>query len=176
MTPTNLIIAGLALALALVTGLLGWQTVRLANEQKAHQTTVATFAQLREKQATQAKTDIEAVRAEEHRRIFALEGVIHEQAKLAASARADADAADLAFKRLRDKANRLATSTSQRPTNPTTPAAGQTAEPAAMVLADVLGSLGQRAVDLGRFADESRSAGLACEASYDAVRADNGSD
>lgn len=170
MTPTNMIIAGLALALALVTGALGWQTVRLANEQKAHQTTVATFATLREKQAEQAKADVEAARSEEHRRIFALEGIIHEQAKVAAKARADADAADVALKRLRDKANRLATSTSSRTVNTATAPASSPAESPAMVLADVLGSLGQRAVELGKFADESRSAGLTCEASYDAVR------
>lgn len=170
MTPTNMIIAGLALALTLVTGALGWQTVRLAKEEKSHQTTVATFAKLREKQAEQAKADVESARAEEHRRIFALEGVIREQAKLATSARADADAATVALKRLRDKANRLAASTSSRPADTPVTSTSPPADPSAMVLADVLGSLGQRAVELGKFADESRRAGLTCEASYDAVR------
>ncbi len=170
MNPTNMIIAGLAVALALVTGALGWQTVRLAKEEKAHQATVATFAKLREKQAEQAKADIEAARAEEHRRIFALEGVIREQAKVAERTRADADAAAVALKRLRDKANRLAAAADSRAADPPTASASPPAEPSAMVLADVLGSLGQRAVDLGKFADESRSAGLACEASYEAVK------
>jgi hypothetical protein len=170
MTPTNMIIAGLALALAMVTGALGWQTVRLSKEQTAHQTTVATFAKLRETQANEAKSAAEAARTEEHRRIFALEGVIREQTKVAASARADADAAAVALKRLRDKAASFATAAGQTPAGATTAPTSPPTDNTTVVLADVLGSLGQRAVDLGKYADEARSAGLACEASYDTLR------
>ena len=170
MTPTNIIIAGLALALALVTAALGWQTVRLAKEQTAHQATVATFAKLRESHATASKVATEAARAEEHRRVFALERLIHEQAKVAESARADADAAAGALNRLRDKAARLAPAASIATAGTTTAATSPPADNPSVVLADMLGSLGRRAVDLGKYADEARNAGLTCEASYDALK------
>jgi hypothetical protein len=91
--------------------------------------------------------------------------------------RAARDAADAraAADRLRVAAARAARAAASGGSDPATSrAAAEGGAPAAgpgLVLADLLGRCGARAVELGEAVDRSRAAGLACERAYDALTA-----
>lgn len=108
-------------------------------------------------------------RAEEQRRAQAQEEAranAHEERTIADAGAAGADAAG---QRLRNEAGNLAATVSCPGTNTTAVARGQAATRAAMVLSDLLARADARAGELAKAYDRARIAGLACEASYNAL-------
>ena len=106
-------------------------------------------------------------RAEEQRRQPALEVIRRDAQDHIATAAADAAAADTAADSLRDQVAKLA----RRPTSCAGVAAGgQTADPAKLLLADVLSRIDARAGELAAYADRARIAGEVCERSFNAVK------
>ncbi|WP_252088750.1 DUF2514 domain-containing protein [Pseudomonas sp. MWU13-3659] len=110
-----------------------------------------------------------AAREEEQRRTNAQEEVrVHaeEQRTIVEGAAAGADAAG---QRLRDEASKLATSVGCPGPDPAVVARSEAARRAAMVLSDLLSRADARAGELAAAFDRARVAGLACEASYNAL-------
>ncbi|MBA1321175.1 DUF2514 domain-containing protein [Pseudomonas plecoglossicida] len=108
-------------------------------------------------------------RAEEQRRAQAQEEArahAHEERTIADTGAAGADAAG---QRLRDDAEKLAASVDRPGTDTAAIARGQAATRAAMVLSDLLARADARAGELAKAYDRARIAGLACEASYNAL-------
>ncbi|MBO0368269.1 DUF2514 domain-containing protein [Pseudomonas putida] len=108
-------------------------------------------------------------RAEEQQRAKAQEEArahAHEERTIADAGAAGADAAG---QRLRDEAGKLAATVSCAGTDTAAIARGQAATRAAMVLSDLLARADARAGELAKAYDRARIAGLACEASYNAL-------
>lgn len=108
-------------------------------------------------------------RAEEQRRAQAQEEArahAHEERTIADAGAAGADAAG---QRLRDEAAKLAATISCPATDTAAIVRGQAATRAAMVLSDLLARADARAGELAKAYDRARIAGLACEASYNAL-------
>ncbi|WP_081259074.1 DUF2514 domain-containing protein [Pseudomonas monteilii] len=108
-------------------------------------------------------------RQEEQRRATAQEEArahAQEERKTADAGAADADAAG---QRLRSDANQLAAAVGCPGTDTAAIARGQAAIRAAMVLSDLLTRADARAGELAKAYDQARIAGLACEASYNAL-------
>ncbi|WP_460418797.1 DUF2514 domain-containing protein [Pseudomonas sp. microsymbiont 2] len=108
-------------------------------------------------------------RVEEQRRTVAHEEVrahAQEQQAIADGASAGADAAG---QRLRDEAGKLASSIGCPSTDTTLASRGDAARRAAMVLSDLFARADARAGELAKAYDRARIAGLACEASYNAL-------
>jgi hypothetical protein len=108
-------------------------------------------------------------RQEEQRRAKAQEAArahAQEERTIADSGAAGADAAG---QRLRDEASNLAATVSCPGPDTAAVARGQTATRAAMVLSDLLARADERAGELAQAYDRARIAGLACEASYNAL-------
>lgn len=108
-------------------------------------------------------------RAEEQRRAQAQEEArahAHEERTIADAGAAGADAAG---QRLRDDATKFAATISCPATDTAAIARGQAATRAAMVLSDLLARADARAGELAKAYDRARIAGLACEASYNAL-------
>ena len=108
-------------------------------------------------------------RQEEQRRAIAQEKVrahAQEERTIADAGAADADAAG---QRLHDEGAKLAATVSCPSTDTTAIARGQTATRAAMVLSELLARADKRAGELAKAYDRARIAGLACEASYNAL-------
>ncbi len=82
---------------------------------------------------------------------------------------AGAAGADAAGQRLRDEASKLAATVSCPGPDTAAIARGQAATRAAMVLSDLLTRADERAGELAQAYDRARIAGLACEASYNAL-------
>lgn len=81
---------------------------------------------------------------------------------------ADAAAAGSAADRLRERVAEL----SRRPAAcPGSTGRGEAAEPAQLVLADVLSRIDAEAGELAAYADRARVAGMTCEAAYDSLAA-----
>ncbi|WP_176515210.1 DUF2514 domain-containing protein [Pseudomonas ceruminis] len=110
-----------------------------------------------------------AARQEEQRRAQAQEEArahAQEERKIADAGAAGADAVG---QRLRDEGAKLAATVSCPGTDTAAVARGQAATRAAMVLSDLLTRTDARAGDLAKAYDQARIAGLACEASYNAL-------
>lgn len=143
-------------ALCLLAGLLigwlvnGWRSYAALVELDRRHSEAAAAAQL-------------AARIEEQRRLAAIEEVQrHAQEQLAAVA-ADAAAADRTAAGLREHVERL----SRRPARcPSAAGGGEAADPARLVLAELLLEVERRGRELAAEADRRRVAGLACEAAY----------
>ncbi|MCE0961709.1 MULTISPECIES: DUF2514 domain-containing protein [Pseudomonas] len=108
-------------------------------------------------------------RQEEQRRATAQEEArahAQEERTIADSGAADADAAG---QRLRSDAAQLAATVSCPGPDTAAVARGETATRAAMVLSDLLARADERAGELAQAYDRARIAGLACEASYNAL-------
>ncbi|MGV2835575.1 DUF2514 domain-containing protein [Pseudomonas shirazensis] len=108
-------------------------------------------------------------RAEEQQRAKAQEEAranAHEEHQVADAGAAGADAAG---QRLRDEGAKLAATVSCPGTDTAAIARGQAATRAAMVLSDLLARADERAGELAQAYDRARIAGLACEASYNAL-------
>ena len=108
-------------------------------------------------------------RQEEHRRAAAHEEVrehAQEQRTIAETAAAGADAAG---QRLHDEAGKLVATVGCPGQDPAVAARGEAARRAAMVLSDLLDRSVETNRELAAAYDRARVAGLACEASYDAL-------
>lgn len=146
--------------LCLLAGLLlgwlvnGWRNgAELADMQRAHAEAAAN-AQF-------------GARIEEQRRVSAIEEVQRNAQEQLAAAAADAAAADRTAAGLREQVERL----SRRPARcPAAAGGGESADPARVVLADVLLEMERRGRDLAAEADRRRVAGLACESAYGVVQ------
>lgn len=156
-----------AMALTAVAVFAGTQTYRLAQEQARHAETQYQFAGYREEQERQRAVASEQARKKEQ-----------ELRHVAVQAQAQADAfrqqldrqvvtGRVASQRLRDTAARLAAN----PACAASPAAvdGEARPFPSRVLADVLGEIEQHAGSLAAETQRSRTAGLHCEALYDAA-------
>lgn len=108
-------------------------------------------------------------RAEEQQRAKAQEEAranAHEEHQVADDGAAGADAVG---QRLHDEAGKLAATVSCPGTDTAAVARGQAATRATMVLSDLLARADARAGELAKAYDRARIAGLACEASYNAL-------
>jgi len=108
-------------------------------------------------------------RQEEQRRAQAQEEARAHAQEERTIADTGAAGADAAGQRLRDEAGKLAATISCPGTDTAAVARGQAATRAAMVLSDLLARADERAGDLAKAYDRARIAGLACEASYNAL-------
>ncbi|MBL0561427.1 DUF2514 domain-containing protein [Aeromonas hydrophila] len=115
-----------------------------------------------------AKAEQEA-RKEEKRRQAVIDEVRDHAQEEIAQAQADAAAAVIESERLREQARRLATRASQCSGDSGSAQGGTTTGQPAMVLADLLSRVDERAGQLAEAYDRSRAAGLACERAYDAL-------
>lgn len=106
----------------------------------------------------------------EHRYQEQLESIQHDGQLRLDAALADAAAAADESDRLQRTARELARRAGRQCPAATTAASGQTTQPAAVLLADVLGRADQRAGELAALADRAIAAGIACQRAYDAVR------
>ncbi|EJN33336.1 hypothetical protein PMI38_04891 [Pseudomonas sp. GM84] len=108
-------------------------------------------------------------RQEEHRRAQAQEEARAHAQEERTIADAGAAGADVAGQRLRDEAGKLAATISCPGTDTAAVARGQAATRAAMVLSELRDRADARAGELAKAYDRARIAGLACEASYNAL-------
>jgi len=108
-------------------------------------------------------------RQEEHRRAQAQEEARAHAQEERTIADAGAAGADAAGQRLRDEAGKLAATISCPGTDTAAVARGQAATRAAMVLSELRDRADARAGELAKAYDRARIAGLACEASYNAL-------
>lgn len=164
----------LGAALAVVAAGAGLQTVRLANEKRAHADTQVAHSRKLIAMADAAITGEQVARAEEQRRQEALQEIVHDTQKALSKVRSDAAAAESVAQRLRGQ---LATLTARGREGGGDPSPGPGSPPAGDsigVLADVLGRADRRAGILAEHADSARTAGHACERAYDALTARSG--
>ena len=155
-----------AIALGAVAGM---QTLRLhAAQLDAAQTRTAHADTLRKIADLTAAAE-RAVRAEETQRAQALEKIADDTQKQIDAARVDAAAAARSADGLRKQLASYVAAARATSANPGTAAPGETASDALDVLADMYASANQRAGEISAYADAARIAGLACEASFDAL-------
>ena len=109
-------------------------------------------------------------RTEEQRRTAALNEARANAREQEHTAAVDGTGADAAGQRMRDEAARYATTAGKCAANTAAAARSQAAIRAAMVLSDLLARADARAGELAKAYDRARIAGLACEASYSALR------
>lgn len=112
-----------------------------------------------------------SARAEEQRRAQAQEEVRAHAREEHQMADAGADGADDAGQRLQHDAANFAATVRCPATDTAAIARGQAATRAAMVLSDLLTRADARAGELAKAYDHAKIAGLACERSYEALRA-----
>ncbi len=155
LTPTTIRLAAYALACAVLFGA-GW----IAQGWRLN----AQIAQIEADQAQALASAIQQSRAEEQRRQVALEGIRKDAHEQIAIAVADAAAADTAAVGLQQQVNRLAARRC-----PASTAGSPAADPAGLLLADLLGRIDKRAGELAAYADRSRIAGNACVKAYRSV-------
>lgn len=163
-----------ALLLALIIASLfgGTQYVRAERGQAQLQTERAAHQAERAALATAAATASEKARIEDQRIVAAQRETNHEAEKFQRQAADSAVHAADAAGSMRERAAALAAATYCAPPGdpgtvfilPPTPAPG-------VVLADVLGRLGDEAVSLAALADQALIAGAACAAEYDSLSA-----
>jgi len=152
----------LAAALALALLALGVQTNRLADAKldAAEQLATAEHA---------ARTAIEAARTEEQRRTAEVQKAADEAHKSLARARADADAAADAGRRLRERIAAATAGCRAATGDPSAASSGEATDATSDLLADVQRRLDEAADGIARFADHAATAGRACERGYDAL-------
>lgn len=110
-----------------------------------------------------------AALAESERRIKETQGAIDEAENQTARARADAVAADRARGSLQQRFAAVAARCSSARADPAPASPGPPASAPGDLLADVLGRIDAAAGELAAYADASRTAGLACVRSYEAL-------
>lgn len=108
-------------------------------------------------------------RAKEQQRADALEEVRAHAQEQRTIAEGSAAGADAAGQRLHDEAGKLAATVGCPGQDPAVAARSEAARRAAMVLSDLLARADARAGELAAAYDRARVAGLACEASYNAL-------
>lgn len=109
-----------------------------------------------------------AARQEEQRRQAAVNKEASDAREQSKAAAVDAGAADAAGERLHVEAGKLAATSCG---DPGVARRGETATRAAMVLSDLLQRADKRAGELAVAYDQARIAGLACERTYESIRA-----
>jgi len=124
----------------------------------------AQIAQIEADQAQALTAAIQQARAEEQRRQIALEGIRKDAQDQITIAAADADAARVAAVGLQQQVDRLAARRC-----PAAADGSPAADPAGLLLADLLGRIDKRAGELAAYADRSRIAGNACVKAYRSV-------
>lgn len=129
------------------------------------------WAAARDAAAEVARLAALAARAEEQRRVAALQEALDAAELEARRERADRAIADAAAGRLRERVAALVTAARFAARNPGLALGGTPAEDAAGVLADVLGRCEARVRVLAGVADERGRAGQLCERAYDALTA-----
>lgn len=155
LTPTTIRLAAYALACAVLFGA-GW----IAQGWRLN----AQIAQIEADQAQALTAAIQQARAEEQRRQVALEGIRKDAHEQIAIAVADAAAADTAAVGLQQQVERLAARRC-----PAAADGSAAADPAGLLLADLLGRIDKRAGELSAYADRARIAGDACVKAYRSV-------
>ena len=165
-------IAGVALVIAIVLGAwwLHHSGYQSGSDAKELQWTAKWNKQAEQLATAKANAELKA-REEEQRRQASIDKVRDDAEKQIARAESDALAARDAADGVLEQAKRLAARAGKCPSNPTATQSGATAAEPSVVLADVLGRADARAGELAAAYDRSRSAGLACERAYDALRA-----
>lgn len=150
----------------------GVQTVRLNAAQHTLADLRVAIAEEHDREARVAAAASEAAREVERLRQDRIEGIAHEAQSNARAARLDSSAARAAGDGLRLRAAAAAASGHPPACDPGAPPPGPPADDYAQLLADVLGRVGERAVELAAVADQSRIAGQACERAYDSLTKD----
>lgn len=125
------------------------------------------IADMKSEAATAQTKAVEAARTEEQRRTAAQQEIAENAAKERDQAGADAAAAASAADGLRKQVAVLV----EHARHPATTAGSTPAGDPIGVLADVLGSIDDRAGELAKIADERGIAGQQCERDYDALTA-----
>lgn len=166
----NLICAMLVLVLSIAAAM---QTVRLANEKRAHAETKEGHAKAMQSMADLSALAERQAREEERRRYDQLRRIADDAKKSLLNARADASAAADAGQRLRDRIAALTANCRFAAGDSAAGATGKATEPTDRVLADVQRRLGEAAERIAAHADAARVAGLACQQSYDAITSGN---
>ena len=155
-----------AIALGAVAGM---QTLRLHTAQLDAAQTRTAHADTLRKIADLTAAAERAVRAEETQRAQKLEAIANDTQKQIDAARIDADAAARSADSLRKHLARYVAAARATSPGASTAAPSETASDALGVLADMYASANQRAGEISAYADAARIAGLACEASFDAL-------
>ena len=153
----------IAFVVVLLLAALGWQWGRAEHAR-------AELATVRADVARQVRDAEAAARTIENRRIQRLQEAKDAELIARQSAQRDAAAARAAAERLRQQALRVA-ATSCTARDPSTTPGGPPAQDGPDLLADVLGSLAERADRLAEQADAARIAGQLCERAYDSLTA-----
>lgn len=164
----------LTLALAGAGAFAGLQTLRLANEQRAHADTQAGHARKLLTMSEAAIRDEQEARAEEQRRVAALQEITNAAKNETTQARADAVAATDVGRKLQQRVAALTADLRQARSQATTSGGSAPAGDPIGVLADVLGRCDRRAGILAEYADAASTAGRACERAYDALTPGSG--
>lgn len=157
-------------AVLTLAALLGLQTLRLADERTAHQTTVAQLERERGDWQRESRVAVEAALAEGTRR----NGVIEKEAKDARKKAHDLGT-DLAAARAAGERLRLALAAANAarrnvPGDPSaTPGRSPTADPTADLLQRVQQRLDEAADGIAGFADAAHLAGQTCERIYEGM-------
>lgn len=160
------ILIAAVLALAALAGL---QTLRLADERTAHQTTVAQLERERGDWQRESRLAVEATRTEEHRRTAVAQKESQDARKKAQTMGTDLVAARAAGERLR-VALAAATARANATGQPAASAVGGApADPAADLLADVRRRLDEATDGTIGFADAAHLAGSTCERIFDGM-------
>ncbi|EKP0262641.1 DUF2514 domain-containing protein [Aeromonas sobria] len=116
--------------------------------------------------------NIQLAREEEQRRQRAIDKVRQDAEQQISRVETDAAAASAVAAGMLEQARRLATRASQCASHSSVTQSGDAARQPAVVLADLLGRADARAGELAKAFDRARTAGLACERAYDALRTD----
>lgn len=148
----------------------GVQSVRLSNEQVAHQKTKADHAIQSAKFERETRELYEKYRLKEQELNHAQESNAAEVAALHLNLSRSIAAGNLASKRLRDATKSLADKARAQCADSSASELRQATDDPIGVLAHVLGRADERAGILADIADRRAIAGAACERAYDAAR------
>lgn len=152
--------------------LLGLQTMRLSDEQRAHANTREQHATELAKKEREAREAVVSARAEEQRRTKAAQEIADEAQAQLDQARNDADVARTAGERLRQRVSALTTALGRGACkDPAAASAGPSAQAAVDLLANVQRRLDDAQDRIAGFADQAYAAGSACERAHDALTA-----
>ena len=166
--PMPCLLAGTALA-ALLAGSVGGWTARGVIAERDIAEVHALQAQERQRHADAARKAEADARAIEHERVASIERIERESFKRNQALQADAASARLAADKLRKHIARLAGSSSAT-SDSGAASVGEATAGTGLVYANVFGQVIERSVQLAEFADRAHAAGIACEASYQALR------
>ncbi len=168
MMPTTYLLAGTAIAALLAGSVAGW-TARGVIADRNMAEVQALHAQERQRHADAARKAEADARAVEQARTAKLEAIQNEADKRTAALSRDADAARRSADSLRQHVARLAGSYQAASDSGVASSSEATAGPG-LLLTDLFSRTLDRTVELAEYADRARTAGLACEQAYEAVR------